>query len=156
VGIVGDVREGLAALEVPAVMPAPPEASSPWRVVDGSSLPQDQEDAVVETIEGFLGALLAGAGDPQRYTAPGLELRAPEPAPFQAVSVEDLTVAEVPDRGGRIWAQAHVLATTPGGAAQVFSYDLLLDPRVDRWEVVSLSGAPTYVDRAEPDTADGS
>lgn len=155
VGIVGDVRHGLAALAAPAVMPAPPEVTSPWEVVDdASSLPQEQEDAVVTTIEGFLGALLAGDGDPQRYAAPGLDLRAPDPAPFQAVSVEDIAVTEVPDQNGRIWAQAHVLAITPGGAEQVFTYDLTLDPRVDRWEVVSLSGAPTFVDRSEPTSED--
>jgi hypothetical protein len=40
---------------------------------------------------------------------------------------------------------AHIKATTPGGARQMFSYELVVVERVDRLEIVQFSGAPTMV-----------
>jgi hypothetical protein len=153
VGIVGDADGGLAALTTPAVLPAPPTVSDGWQRDDAGAWTPDEDDPVVATIEGFLTALLTGEGDPSRYLAPGGSIVPADPPPFtELVVMQMAAVGNSDDTEVRAWTQVQV--TTPGGARRVVAYEVVIARRVDRWEVVELSGVPTRVDRpADTDPA---
>jgi hypothetical protein len=155
VGIVGDEERGLAALTTPAVMPLPPTLPDDTRVLDVSPSDAEPGDPVTEVVEGFLGAMLTGAGDPTRYLAPGVSMTPADPPPFFDVRVEQI-VSEPLGDDSEIWILAHVVATTPGGAERRFTYDLYAVAAVDRWEIVALSGVPTRTVQAATDAGAGS
>lgn len=140
--IVGDVAGGLAALTTPAVVPAPPEARTGWRPSTRRPTTAGDEP-LATTVEGFLGALLAGGGDPSRYLAPGREVAAISPAPFETVELLEMAVDDLGD--GELRALATVAATTPGGTSTHLGYELVLVERSDRWEVTRFAGAPTIL-----------
>jgi hypothetical protein len=143
------VDGGLAAVTAPAVMPGPPTASSTWRVGEDDP-PEGLDEASIEaTVLGLLTASLTGNGDPGRYVAPGVEISAASPAPFVEVTIEDVATDQVD--GGRLWVLAQVLGTTRGGMSQAFTYDMVMVQRVDRWEVLSLSGVPTLLREVPPE-----
>lgn len=161
VGIVGDPEGGLAALTTPAVVPAPPGVSTDLRPSAPLPGPPAEDDPVAGTVEGFLNALLAGDGDPSRYLAPRVTMTAANPAPFVDVELLEMAVEEVdrdqaseqdPEQAReeegdiRIWAT--VRGTTAGESSQVLAYELVAVERVDRWEILELSGAQT-VERSE-------
>lgn len=150
VGIVGQPDGGLAALAAPAVMPGPEEAVPGWSIGEASVGDAVEGDPIVATVEGFLSALLTGERDPERYVAPGVEVRPTSPAPFVEVAVQDVSMEEMED--GRTWVLVQALGTTRGGVSQSFVYDLILQQRVDRWEIQTLSGVPTVLREATPDT----
>ncbi len=143
VPIVGQVDGGLVALTTPAVLPERPAVSTGWEPSLTDPQPPAVDDATASTVEGFLDALLAGAGDPDRYLEPGLELAPAEPAPFTDVEVVTLAVDEMEEGEYRVLAE--VAALTAGGARQRFSYELVVVERVDRLEVTQFSGAPSLV-----------
>ncbi|HEX8803230.1 MAG TPA: hypothetical protein VF743_03520, partial [Acidimicrobiales bacterium] len=143
VGIVGNVNGGLAALTTPAVVPPPPHATSQWQASATSPDAPAADDPVAAATQGFLDALLAGDGDPSRYMAAGVTADPADPAPFEQIEVAEIAVDDLGD--GRIRIYANALATTPGGASQYFTYELIASRRVDRWEIESYSGAPTLV-----------
>jgi hypothetical protein len=158
VSIVGDVRSGFAALTTPAVLPGPPEVSTGWRASLDDPEEPSSDDVTARTVAGFLDALLAGAGDPERYMAPGVHAAAAEPAPFADVEVATLAIDQLPDDEHRVLAE--VWATTPGGTRQAFSYELIVVERLDRLEITQFSGAPSRVagsaDPREPNEATSS
>lgn len=149
--IVGDVAGGLAALTTPAVVPAPPEAETDWRPSTHRPTTAGDEP-LATTVEGFLGALLAGGGDPSRYLAPGLEVTAISPAPFETVELLEMAVDDLGT--GELRALATVAATTPGGTSTHLSYEIVLVERSDRWEISRFAGAPTIL-VAPPGGGDG-
>jgi hypothetical protein len=151
VGIVGDVTGGLSALTTPAVVPPPPSAPGGWRASAEPFGQPPTDDPLGSAVDGFLGALLAGDGDPSRYLAAGVEVEAADPPPFAAVDLTEMAVLETAE--GKVRVLAHVMATTEGGARKYFGYELMLSRRVDRWEVTQFSGAPTLV--IEPPATDG-
>jgi hypothetical protein len=153
IGIVGQIDGGLVALSAPSVMPGPPAALPDWRVGDTSFGEASEGDPIVATVQGFLTAMLTGEGDPSRYAAPGTEMRAATPAPFVEVAVQDISTDETDD--GRTWVLAQVLGTTRGGVSQLYTYDLIVTQRVDRWEVDTLSGVPTVLREVPPEAAEG-
>jgi hypothetical protein len=155
VAIVGDVGGGLAALTTPAVVPAPPGAPEGWRAAAEPFAQPSPDDPVGSAVDGFLGALLAGDGDPSRYLAAGVEVEAADPAPFASIDLTEMAVFDMEE--GKVRVLAHAMATTEGGAHKYFGYELMLTRRVDRWEVTHFSGAPTLVlePPAEGDAADG-
>ncbi len=150
VGVVGAVDGGLSALTTPAVLPAPPAVADDWRGTTGTSgRTPDANDPVVATVQGFLAALLTGEGDPSRYLAPGESIAAADPAPFTELTVLQMAITDVDDTRARAWTQVQV--TTPGGSRQVVAYEVLVAQRVDRWDVVEISGVPTGIDAPPSD-----
>jgi hypothetical protein len=110
--------------------------------VSGSEEPQP-DDPTAATVEGFFDALLAGDGDPARYTAPRVELTPANPPLFVDTTVVDLAIDEMTT--GEFRVLARISATTEGGSTQLFSYELVVVERVDRLEVAEFSGAPSRV-----------
>ncbi|MFG2950503.1 conjugal transfer protein [Streptomyces adustus] len=92
----------------------------------------------------FLAAYLTGAGEVDRYLAPGVKLAAVSPAPYTALSVEQVLAVEeaavaetVPADG----TTAHVLARVQARDAEgrwPLAYELSLKARSGRWEVAGL------------------
>jgi hypothetical protein len=141
---VGVVRtaEGLTAVTEPAVVPAPPEPSDvPRPAGDGLGVPSQDDEAMANTVQGFLSALVAGSGDVSRYLAPDVEIAPVTPAPFSEVSLQRWAVTPVDEGEARVRVAAR--ATSAAGVPRTVSYELGLAQRAGRWEVTSLSGAPT-------------
>jgi hypothetical protein len=105
-----------------------------------------------ETLTRFFTALLAGAGDLDRYTAPGVTLRAIRPAPYTAVRLDRLMASKTAQvgRGEQLPADGthvQVLATVAAYAGDregdwQLVYPLELAVRGGRWEVTALQLAP--------------
>jgi hypothetical protein len=152
IGVVGDA-DGLAAAGTPAVVGAPPKVSGGWRAAEPTLRTVEPDDPVAATVQGLLDALLAGDGDVARYAAPDVDVGAPDPVPFVEVQLRRLGVDEQPT--GRLRARVEATGTTAAGGQRTVGYELELDERGGRWEVTSLSGAPTLEstdDAAPPST----
>jgi hypothetical protein len=119
------VVAGPARMEVPA---------SPYRV----SVPEGDLSSAVEQ---FLAAYLTGAGEVDRYLAPGVKLLPVTPAPYRAVTVQQISAVEetaatvtVPADG----TQARVLAQVEarnGDGRWPLAYEFTLTARSGRWEI---------------------
>ncbi|MGW7425738.1 conjugal transfer protein [Streptomyces sp. NPDC054813] len=96
----------------------------------------------------FLAAYLTGAGEVDRYLAPGVKLTAVSPAPYTAVTVQEVSAVEeaaaaekVPADGTTVRVLASVEARDATGRWPL-AYELTLKARSGRWEVAALeSGA---------------
>jgi hypothetical protein len=157
VAIVGDVDGRLAALTTPAVVPPPPEVVTGWYASSDSPRPAE-EGPLATAVEGFLGALLAGGGDPSRYLAPGGELSAVTPVPFEEIRLIQMSADDLGDGQTRVLAE--IDATTRGGTTTRLTYEIVLEEWTDRWEIIEFSGAPTLLAGEPPedtgrDTDDG-
>jgi hypothetical protein len=143
IGIVGDPLSGLRAHRTPALMPPPAlvedgraSTSQPWERAD-------QEDDLVQTIDGFLDALLAGNGDPDRYFVEELEIEPIEPAPLDDVLVEEISVQELDD--GVTRAQVKVTGFPRGGGEQPLAYELDVRWTGQEYEILRHWGSATLV-----------
>jgi len=154
IGIVGDVEEGLAALTTPAIVPPPVLRSSPWQTAARNVEPPDPDDRIANTVEGFLNALLAGRGDPGRYLAPRVEIPAIDPPPFAEARLTGLSVEELEEGEVRIWALAEL--ETAAETVHVVGYEIKARQRIDRWEILSIWGAPAVDSVPPPDEDDES
>ncbi|MFF5188669.1 conjugal transfer protein [Streptomyces sp. NPDC000345] len=92
----------------------------------------------------FLGAYLTGAGEVDRYLAPGVHLAAVSPAPYTAVTVQEVSAVEedaaaeqVPADGTTVRVLASVEARDATGRWPL-AYELTLKARSGRWEVAEL------------------
>lgn len=134
--------EGLVAVSEPAIVPAPAEPDgAPEPAGDGLGVPSQDEEDMATTVDGFLNALMAGNGDVSRYLAPGVEILPVTPAPFAEVRLRRWDVEEAGDGAVRVRLSAD--ATSAAGVPRTVSYELGLAERAGRWEVTTLSGAPT-------------
>ncbi|MQY40173.1 hypothetical protein SRB17_82040 [Streptomyces sp. RB17] len=124
----------------PGVVAGPARAGvpkSPYRV----TVPEgDLSSAVAE----FLGAYLTGAGEVSRYLAPGVKLTAVSPAPYTALSLQQLSAIEeaaaaeqVPADGTTVRVLAEVEARDAAGRWPP-AYELTLKARSGRWEATAL------------------
>ncbi|MEW2425742.1 conjugal transfer protein [Streptomyces nigra] len=124
----------------PAVVAGPSRATvakSPYAV----KVPQGDLSAAVGE---FLAAYLTGVGEVDRYLAPGVRIPALSPAPYTAVTVEEVWAVEeaaaaesvAPD-GTRVRAVVRVEAQDAGGRWPL-AYELTLTARSGRWEVAAL------------------
>ncbi|WP_323186255.1 conjugal transfer protein [Streptomyces canus] len=111
---------------------------SPYTV----TVPTDSE--VCAAAGEFLAAYLAGAGEVDRYLAPGVRLSPVSPAPYQTVTVQQILAADheaaaesVPAEGTRVRVMAEVEARDSWGRWPL-AYELTLKVRSGRWEVASL------------------
>ncbi|MFF7452389.1 MULTISPECIES: conjugal transfer protein [unclassified Streptomyces] len=125
----------------PAVMASPSRIEvppSPYTV----TVPTGGE--VSSTAGEFLAAYLTGAGEVDRYLAPGVRLSPVTPAPYKTVTVEQLLAADeaaaaesVPTDGTRVRVMVHVEARDADGRWPL-AYELALTARSGRWEVSAL------------------
>ncbi len=112
--------------------------ASPYSV----SVPSESDLAV--GIGEFFAAYLAGAGEVGRYLAPGVRLSAVTPAPYTAVTVQQLLAVQdaaaaerVPADGTTVLVCAQVEARDAAGRWPL-AYELTLKARSGRWEVAAL------------------
>ena len=134
--------DGLVAISEPAIVPAPTEPeSAPEPAGDGLGVPSQDDEDMATTVDGFLNALMAGNGDVSRYLAPGVEILPVTPPPFAEVRLQRWDVEDAGEGAVRVRLAAK--ATSAGGVPRTVSYELGLAERAGRWEVTSLSGAPT-------------
>ncbi|MGQ4354889.1 conjugal transfer protein [Streptomyces drozdowiczii] len=152
-------REGgpLAALALPAEVAAPGGGTRKAKLAYGAPLSAQTSDPAVDTVSRFFGAYLSGSGDLGRYVSPGTRLSAVRPAPYQSVTVTQLsaeTAFQDSDGDGRIGAPSgqeqlrlvvDVKAARPDGIARPLSYALTLSGRDGRWEVAALDSTPQIV-----------
>ncbi|MEV5850401.1 conjugal transfer protein [Streptomyces sp. NPDC051985] len=96
----------------------------------------------------FLAAYLTGAGEVDRYLAPGVNLTAVSPAPYTAVSVEQVLAVEEAAAAEQVPADGTTVRVLVGVEAHdterrwPLGYELTLRARSGRWEVAALeSGA---------------
>ncbi|MFC9076718.1 conjugal transfer protein [Streptomyces sp. NPDC057062] len=125
----------------PAVVAGPDRAqvpASPYAV----SVPSGSDLAV--GIGEFFAAYLTGAGEVGRYLAPGVRLSAVTPAPYTAVTVQQLLAVQdaaaaerVPADGTTVRVCAQVEARDAAGRWPL-AYELTLKARSGRWEVAAL------------------
>ncbi|MGV9248740.1 conjugal transfer protein [Streptomyces sp. NPDC003710] len=92
----------------------------------------------------FLTAYLTGAGEVDRYLAPGVQLTAVSPAPYTAVAVQQVSAVgeaaaaeQVPADGTKVRVLASVEARDATGRWPL-AYELTLKARSGRWEVAAL------------------
>jgi hypothetical protein len=98
----------------------------------------------------FLVAYLTGAGEVDRYLAPGVKLSPVSPAPYQTVSVEQVLAAEeaaaaesVTADGTTVRVLAQVQARD-GAGRWPLAYELALRARSGRWEVAALESGTAH------------
>ncbi|MFE9769768.1 conjugal transfer protein [Streptomyces sp. NPDC005808] len=129
-----------AVTGAPGVVAGPAQAGVPTSPY-GVTVPEgDLTSAVGE----FLAAYLTGAGEVSRYLAPGVQLTAVSPAPYTAVTVQQVSAVEeaaaaeqVPADGTKVRVLAQVEARDVGGRWPL-GYELALTARSGRWEVSAL------------------
>lgn len=123
----------------------PSQVQGPATLVDApepavAALSPASGEAWAEAVERFLAAFLAGAGELDRYTAPGSELTAIVPPPF--VEVEVLRAGAVARSDGSLVVRAEAAVVDAGGLTQVLHYSADVVERAGRWEVTELHRAP--------------
>ncbi|WP_228049421.1 conjugal transfer protein [Streptomyces justiciae] len=130
-----------AVTAAPAVITGPGRAEPPESPY---SVPVP-EGELSSTVGEFLAAYLTGAGEVDRYLAPGMRLTAVSPAPFSAVTVRQISAIEeaaagdaVPGDGTRVRIQAAATAQDNSGRWPLV-YELTLTARSGRWEIAALT-----------------
>lgn len=142
---------GYVALAMPAEVAAPERIQTPELIYGPmrAALPSDpRTQAVTE----FLTAYLTGAGDLDRYLAPGTTLTAVTPPPYTGIAVDQLAiegeqaseaVTAVPGDGTKLRLLVALRATGTDQVRVPLTYALTLSARAGRWEIAALDGAPT-------------
>ncbi|WP_316762518.1 conjugal transfer protein [Streptomyces herbicida] len=130
-----------AVTGAPGVVAGPARAAvakSPY----GVSVPSDGDLSLA--VGEFFGAYLTGAGEVDRYLAPGVKLSPVSPAPYTAVTVQEVWGAEeaagaeqVPADGTKVRVRVQVEARDEAGRWPL-AYDIGLKARSGRWEVAAL------------------
>lgn len=125
----------------PGVVAGPVRAEVP-KSSYGVSVPEGDLSAAVGE---FLAAYLTGAGEVDRYLAPGVSLSPVSPAPYTSVTVQQVSAVEeaaaaeqVPADGTKVRVLAEVEARDTGGRWPL-AYELALTARSGRWEVSALA-----------------
>ncbi|MFF3489501.1 conjugal transfer protein [Streptomyces sp. NPDC002701] len=98
----------------------------------------------------FLAAYLTGAGEADRYLAPGVKVSGVSPAPYTAVTVQQVSAVEeaaaaerVPADGTKVRVLARVEARDDDGRWPL-AYELALTARSGRWEVSALESSTAH------------
>lgn len=142
---------GYTALAMPAEVAAPERIEVPG-LVYGPMRPALPADPRTQAVTEFLTAYLTGAGELDRYLAPGTDLAAVTPAPYTGLAVDTLAiegekgtepVTTVPDDGTTLRLLVALRATGHDEVRVPLTYALTLKARAGRWEIASLDGAPT-------------
>jgi GNAT superfamily N-acetyltransferase len=147
VGVARDGAGQLAVTSTPALVPGPPDAEVPTLTAPAWRAPANG-DPVAEAVARFTEALLTGAGDVSRYLGPGVELRTIDDPPFVSTSLVRLAVEHL--HQGQLLARALIEGRTASGSMAFVAYELRMEERAGRWEVVAISGAPALGARRAP------
>jgi hypothetical protein len=136
----GSTGSSFTVTGAPSVVAGPIRAQVPKSSYAVTVPEGDLSSAVGE----FLTAYLTGAGEVDRYLAPGVKLTAVSPAPYTAVAVQEVSAAEgaavaeqVPADGTTVRVLASVEARDAEGRWPL-AYELTLKARSGRWEVAAL------------------
>ncbi|MFF0043326.1 conjugal transfer protein [Streptomyces mirabilis] len=136
-----------------AVTGAPGAVAGPARAAVGKSpygvsVPSDGDLSLA--VGEFFGAYLTGAGEVDRYLAPGVKLSPISPAPYTAVAVQRVSAVEeaaaaekVPADGTAVHVLVQVEARDSGGRWPL-GYELTLKARSGRWEVAALESGTAH------------
>ncbi|WP_348541257.1 conjugal transfer protein [Streptomyces sp. SAI-208] len=115
------------------------------------TVPVPTDGDVSSTVGEFLAAFLAGAGEIDRYLAPGVALSPVSPAPYQTVMLQQMLAAEqeaaadsVPADGTQVRVMAEVEAHDSWGRWPL-AYELTLAARAGRWEVAGLQSSTAQI-----------
>ncbi|MFE2521106.1 conjugal transfer protein [Streptomyces mirabilis] len=130
-----------------AVTGTPSAVAGPARAAVGKSpygvsVPSDGDLSLA--VGEFFGAYLAGAGEVDRYLAPGVKLSPVSPAPYTAAAVQRVSAVEEAAAAGKVPADGtavHVLVQVEArdsGGRWPLGYELTLKARSGRWEVAAL------------------
>jgi len=150
VGVILDETGGAVLADLPSQVPAPPPAESPGLLAE--ALEQPDGSPQIDAAHEFLGALLLGEGSMQRLTAPGSDIHAIDPPPFEALEIDGAAIAE-PEADATA-VRVSVLAIDGNGLAQRLHYTLGMRRRAGRWEVADLFRAPLLSDESYPPPED--
>ncbi|MFE2498807.1 conjugal transfer protein [Streptomyces scopuliridis] len=146
-----DGASGYTALAMPAEVSAPERITTPG-LIYGPMRPALPADPRTQAVTEFLTAYLTGAGELDRYLAPGTKLAPVAPAPYTGVAVDTLAiegekgtepVTTVPADGTVLRLLVAMRATGHDEVRVPLTYALTLKARGGRWEIASLDGAPT-------------
>ncbi|MEJ8631965.1 conjugal transfer protein [Streptomyces sp. MS2.AVA.5] len=141
---------GYTALAMPAEVAAPERIVAP-ALVYGPMRPALPADPRTQAVTEFLTAYLTGAGELDRYLAPGTKLTPVTPAPYTGLAVDALAiegekgtepVTTVPADGTRLRLMATLRATGHDEVRVPLTYALTLKARAGRWEIAALDTAP--------------
>ncbi|MGP4003624.1 conjugal transfer protein [Streptomyces sp. 8N706] len=141
---------GYTALAMPAEVSAPERIKAP-ALVYGPMRPALPADPRTQAVTEFLNAYLTGAGELDRYLAPGTKLAPVAPAPYTGIAIDTLAiegekgtepVTTVPDNGTTLRLLVALRATGHDEVRVPLTYALTLKARAGRWEIASLDGAP--------------
>lgn len=129
--------QGWHPAALPAQVPGPRLAGEPPEQRYPVTLPTDTE--LTATLQAFFAGLLAGAGDLERYVAPGVVIPSLSPAPYQEVSVTELRARDEPAEPAPDGTVLQVLATVTTDPADLpLVYPVTVGVRGGRWEVVAI------------------
>lgn len=138
--------EEFAAMALPSPVSGPSASKSPQT---DYSLRMASSDPIWPTTQQFLGALLAGAGDINRYLTPGKRIAAVQPAPYSTVTLSDLrgyddgaATTATPKDDEVLRVQATVQVENSETQSTVVQYALTLTARAGRWEVTAIDASP--------------
>ncbi|MFC9931662.1 conjugal transfer protein [Streptomyces sp. NPDC127190] len=130
----------------PGVVAGPARASVP-KSRYGVTVP---EGGLSSAVGEFLAAYLTGAGEVDRYLAPGVTLARVSPAPYTAVTVQQVSATEEAAAAEKVPADGmavHVLASVEARDAAgrwPLAYELTLKARSGRWEVAALQSGTAH------------
>ncbi|MEU0111932.1 conjugal transfer protein [Streptomyces sp. NPDC006251] len=152
---------GYTAVSLPAQVAAP-EALRPGDLGYGTSRGSGASDPATQTAAAFLNAFLAGDGELDRYTSPGVELQPVTPAPYAEVKITgvednsgDSAEQSVPADGAKRRLLVTVDATDSDGNTFPLTYALTLQARAGRWEISALDDAPALGPSSTPSAVAG-
>lgn len=138
---VADTADGPVVVSEPALIPAPPAAQG-RAALAGTLRTPDLGDPVVATTAAFVTALLSGDPSVGRWTAPGVDLApAVGQGIFDRVVVERAAVTRLGDEARRVLVA--VTARTTNDTFLRLVYEVTVAAREGRWEITTVSGAPT-------------
>jgi hypothetical protein len=138
---VADTADGPVVVSEPALIPAPPAAQG-RAALTGTLRTPDLGDPVVATTAAFVTALLSGDPSVGRWTAPGVDLApAVGQGIFDRVIVERAAVTRLGDAARRVLVA--VTARTTDDTSLRLVYEVTVTAREGRWEITTVSGAPT-------------
>ncbi|MER5199753.1 conjugal transfer protein [Streptomyces sp. NPDC002755] len=143
----GGAGASFAVTGAPGVVAGPARA----RVAKSSYSVSVPEGDLSSALGEFFAAYLTGNGEVSRYLAPGVTLPVVSPAPYTAVSVQQVSAVEeaaaagqVPADGTKVRVLVQVEARDTAGRWPL-AYELALNARSGRWEVAALESGTARV-----------
>lgn len=133
--------QGWSPATLPAQVPAPRLADGNEDGAAGYDVALPTTDSPLSgTLAAFFAGMLAGAGDLERYVAPGVAIASLSPAPYQEVSVSELRARTEPaapvPADGTVLQLLVTVTTDPADLPLV--YPVTVAVRGGRWEVVAI------------------